>query len=106
MFRKGGRALDPDPQRLGGLSRLRPAAVLQQRSERQRLHRLAAVAAESRQAILRRAIEGNPVTEVLFETYENGLALGHTADFLEVALPSELPLHGEILPVRLIKTAC
>ena len=40
-------------------------------------------------------------TTVLFETFRNGFAYGHTPDFLEVACPSEQPLHAQILPVRI-----
>ena len=43
-----------------------------------------------------------PLQEVLFESFENGLATGHTATFLEVVVPSPVPLHGEVLPVRLL----
>ena len=42
--------------------------------------------------------------EVLFESYENGYAYGHTANFLEVAVPAPDPLHGEIRSVQLIRT--
>ncbi len=45
-------------------------------------------------------MEGRETT-VLFETFRNGLAYGHTPDFLEVACPSEQPLHAQILPVRI-----
>ena len=54
-----------------------------------------------REARLSRALQ-DPCREVLFETFEKGLAIGHTASFLEVAVKSEAPLHGEVLPVRLI----
>lgn len=43
-----------------------------------------------------------PHRTVLFETYENGLAIGHTDSFLEVAIHAERPLHGELIPVRLV----
>ncbi|MBQ9803121.1 MAG: tRNA (N(6)-L-threonylcarbamoyladenosine(37)-C(2))-methylthiotransferase MtaB [Clostridia bacterium] len=43
-----------------------------------------------------------PHRNVLFETYENGLAIGHTDSFLEVAIHAEHPLHGELMPVRLV----
>ena len=44
-----------------------------------------------------------PLQDVLFESFENGLATGHTATFLEVVVPSPVPLHGEVLPVRLLE---
>ena len=42
-----------------------------------------------------------PSREVLFETYENGLAIGHTDSFLEVAAPSPVPLHSKLCGVTL-----
>ena len=44
-----------------------------------------------------------PYQEVLFETFEQGYAIGHTANFLEVAVASPCPLHGKVLPVRFLK---
>lgn len=43
----------------------------------------------------------NRQTEVLFETYENGFAYGHTASFVPVAVKSDRPLHAELLGVRI-----
>ena len=48
--------------------------------------------------------EKNGRTEVLFETYENGRAFGHTASFVPVSVPSDSALHGELLTVTL--TGC
>ena len=45
----------------------------------------------------------SPVREVLFETLENGYAIGHTKEFFEVAVPCERPLHGEMHSVLLDK---
>ena len=39
---------------------------------------------------------------MLFETFEGGMATGHTPDFLEVSVKVSDSLHGQILPVRLI----
>ena len=39
---------------------------------------------------------------VLFESYENGFAYGHTPDFLEIKVASEHPLHSEVLRVHLV----
>ena len=72
--------------------------------KRRRLHELEAIAEHTRRVLLEETIALQDVTTVLFETYENGIAYGHTADFLEVAVPSEIPLHGEIHPVRLKTT--
>jgi hypothetical protein len=40
------------------------------------------------------------VQEVLFETCEGGMAIGHTKEFFEVCVPTARALHGELLPVR------
>ena len=37
--------------------------------------------------------------DVLFETDEKGFSHGHTAHFIEVQCPSEVPLQGQLLPV-------
>ena len=42
-----------------------------------------------------------PMRTVLFESFENGIATGHTDSFLEVSVHSPVPLHGELLQVRL-----
>ncbi len=44
----------------------------------------------------------SPLRQVLFETYEHGMAIGHTEHFFEVAVPADHPMHGEIHPVRLL----
>lgn len=72
--------------------------------KRRRLHELEEVTAQIRREILEDVIRQRPLTEVLFETYENGMAYGHTADFLEVAIPSSCPLHARFLQIRLLNT--
>ncbi len=72
--------------------------------KKERLHRLEKTAKEARYAVLERAIREHPEAEVLFETFKDGYAYGHTDDFLEVAVPSERPLHALLLPVRLSHT--
>lgn len=42
--------------------------------------------------------------EVLFETYKDGIAYGHTPDFIEVACPSPCSLTSRLLPIRILKT--
>ena len=42
------------------------------------------------------------LTEVLFETYKNGIAYGHTPNFIEVACQSPCPLTSKLLPVRIL----
>lgn len=46
--------------------------------------------------------EENRRTEVLFESYEDGRAFGHTASFVPVSVPSDAALHGELLTVTLV----
>ena len=65
----------------------------------ERVRTVTALQAEIRRSILD-GMTGRE-TFVLFETFENGLASGHTPDFVEVACPSPEPLHAQILPVRL-----
>ena len=45
-----------------------------------------------------------PTCDVLFETYEDGIAVGHTASFAEVAVHAPCDLRGRILPVRLLRS--
>ena len=40
--------------------------------------------------------------KVLFESFEKGFAYGHTPDFLEVAVKTDMPMHSEVLNVKLI----
>jgi threonylcarbamoyladenosine tRNA methylthiotransferase MtaB len=42
-----------------------------------------------------------PVTEVLFESFENGIAIGHTKEFFEVEVPSPVPLSAQLCTVCL-----
>jgi threonylcarbamoyladenosine tRNA methylthiotransferase MtaB len=49
-----------------------------------------------------RILAQNDVHTVLFESYENGFAYGHTPDFLEVSVKSDKPLHSCVLNVKLI----
>ncbi len=72
--------------------------------KRRRLHELETIVKDTRRELLKEAVAANPITTVLFETYENGVAYGHTADFLEVAIPSDRPLHGEFHRVCLKTT--
>lgn len=56
------------------------------------------------QARIRRDLLGEASgrrAEVLFETFENGIAYGHTPNFIEVGCPSPIPLRGEIRPVQI-----
>ena len=72
-----------------------PAGVKKKRSAA-----LISLGAELTRARQERALL-SPSREVLFETFENGLAIGHTDSFLEVAAPAKAPLHGELRTVQL-----
>lgn len=48
---------------------------------------------------LARALK-SPMRPVLFETFSDGFAVGHTREFFEVAVPSPVALDGEIRTVR------
>jgi threonylcarbamoyladenosine tRNA methylthiotransferase MtaB len=64
-----------------------------------RVHALEAVIAESRLRVL--SAQMGKTLPVLFEEERDGLWIGRTPSFVEVAVSSHRPLHGEILPVRL-----
>ncbi len=85
-----------------------PAAVMQgqipKHEKSRRLHILCEEEAAQRRAILEAEIRERPIKEVLFETYKNGIASGHTADFLEVRVPSPRALSGELLSVCVKET--
>ena len=68
-----------------------------------RLHILSDAVRKIRTELLREIVADSPVVSVLFESMENGYAYGHTANFVEVAIPSERPLHGELCTVRLLR---
>ena len=68
-----------------------------------RLHALEAIAKASQADILNNEISSSPIKKVLFETYANGFAYGHTDNFLEVAVPCKKDLRSELLTVRLTK---
>lgn len=82
-----------------------PAAIMPDQIpgdvKKQRVARLSALAADIRAEILKEKIEtGHPVS-VLFETWQNGIAVGHTPDFIEVSVPSPSSLHAQTHCVRL-----
>ncbi len=65
----------------------------------ERLKRLTDLQAEIQNRILEETVGKN--AEVLFETYRNGKAYGHTPSFLEVCVKAPFPLHALTLPVRI-----
>ena len=69
-----------------------------------RLHALESICAENTKRILEREILESPEREVLFETFKDGYAYGHTDDFLEICVKSERDMRGEIAKVELISS--
>lgn len=67
--------------------------------KRQRAAKLSALAAEIRAEILAEQI--GKTHSVLFETYKDGVAHGHTASFIEVFVASDAPLTDMILDVKI-----
>lgn len=55
-----------------------------------------------RNAEFDRILEQDCTHTVLFESFENGKAYGHTPDFLEVCVESKHPLHSQVLKVKMI----
>ncbi|MBQ3483312.1 MAG: tRNA (N(6)-L-threonylcarbamoyladenosine(37)-C(2))-methylthiotransferase MtaB [Clostridia bacterium] len=80
-----------------------PAAArtdqIPQAVRRARSAELIALGEELRRQRYEKALAG-ALCEVLFETYENGVAIGHTDTFFEVAVPSPTPLRAELCTVR------
>ena len=68
-----------------------------------RLHILTDAVREIRKELLQEAVANTPTVTVLFESMENGQVFGHTANFIEVAVPSDRPLHGELCEVSLLR---
>ncbi|MBR2431862.1 MAG: tRNA (N(6)-L-threonylcarbamoyladenosine(37)-C(2))-methylthiotransferase MtaB, partial [Clostridia bacterium] len=83
-----------------------PAASMQNQLPKhikhERLVRLSEVEAETRREILSEITSKNEVCDVLFETFDEGMATGHTQNFIEVCVPSSLPLHSVTQTVRLL----
>lgn len=71
-----------------------------QNIKHERVARLIELEREIRREELDRTLAEGGTHRVLFESYENGLAYGHTPDFLEVAMESNTPLHSEIIEVE------
>lgn len=67
----------------------------------QRTTKLIIHASHIRAHILQELIRQNQIYHVLFESYSDGMAWGHTPEFIEVAVPSDHPLHGQAMLVTL-----
>ena len=53
--------------------------------------------------LLEQEITNNPIRTVLFETFHNGIATGHTDSFIEVSARSDTDIRGKYVDVRLLK---
>lgn len=69
-----------------------------------RVHLLSDVAQETRKALLNEACVDGKLCDVLFETFENGCACGHTPEFLEVAVKTDASMHAVTRKVKLTHT--
>jgi threonylcarbamoyladenosine tRNA methylthiotransferase MtaB len=85
-----------------------PAAAMKEQisteEKSRRLHALESICAENTKRILEREILESPEREVLFETFKDGRAYGHTDDFLEICVKSERDMRGEMAKVELISS--
>ena len=93
----------PYSKRAGTPAATMPGQISKEEKSK-RLHLLSEIEASSRKTILENEIACHPITQVLFETFRDGVCTGHTADFLEVRVPSKAPLHARMLDVRLTST--
>jgi len=66
----------------------------------ERVRKLQAVAAEIRAELIKDKVRCTDACEVLFETFDNGMCMGHSADFFSFTVLSDTPLNGEIHTVK------
>ncbi|MBE6583358.1 MAG: tRNA (N(6)-L-threonylcarbamoyladenosine(37)-C(2))-methylthiotransferase MtaB [Ruminococcaceae bacterium] len=75
---------------------------LQEGVKHDRVRELNRISADVREVLLYEMTKNETVTEVLFESYENGYAFGHTANFVEVRVKVDHSMHGQLRLVKLI----
>ncbi len=68
----------------------------------ERVHILSEISREIRSEILSEQVAAGKTHEVLFETYKDGYAYGHTASFLEVKVKTDKPLRSVFRNVRFL----
>ena len=93
----------PYPKRAGTIASAMSGQISKEEKNR-RLHVLSNVEAEARRELLESEISACREKEVLFETWKDGVATGHTSDFLQVSVPSVRPLHACLAQVRILST--
>ena len=91
----------PYSKRRGTLAATMPGQIPED-VKKERVHILSEISREIRSRILDREIAQNHVTEVLFETYQDGYVFGHTSDFIEVKARSDRSMHGQTAKVKLL----
>lgn len=72
--------------------------------KRMRSARLSAQNEKIRKTLLREFLEKNKYAEILFESAENGISVGHTKNFIETSVKTERNFNGEIKTVNLTGT--
>ncbi len=75
-----------------------------EKAKGERAKRLAAVCAETKNSILLSALAEGKALEMLAETVENGLAHGHTPDFIEIEAQSTNAKRGDRIKVMPLST--
>ncbi len=68
--------------------------------KKERLHLLEALEKEIKLSILNDFVKNNECIEVLFETFDGEYASGHTPNFIEVKVPCDKKISGEIRHVK------
>ena len=69
--------------------------------KKERVSILTEIGKEIRKKVLDEKLNDDNTVDVLFETYADGYAHGHTADFVEVRVQSEKKMHGDLRKVKL-----
>ena len=88
----------PYSKREGTVAYSMPNQVPEQ-VKKERLYALQEVERICKSEIFEEIVSAKNDVEVLFETLENGFACGHTRDFVEVKVKSDIDLGGKILKV-------
>ena len=69
--------------------------------KKQRVHIVSDLADQIRRELLLEAVNRGRERQVLFESYRDGIAVGHTPEFIEVRVKSGCPLHAQTHTVQL-----
>lgn len=93
----------PYSKRKGTLAAQMPDQISKQ-AKHERLTALSEIESATRAAILENEIKSGIIQNVLFESFDGKMAFGHAANFIEVAAPSDAPLHSQVKKVKLLST--